>query len=943
MRKSLGNTLRSHVAQRLFILFLLAALAPVAGLALITYQQISDTLINLNYQRLQKDAKSIGMSLVQRLQWREEMLRQQFAILAKNPPQRPDDVDRLLLHNKEFRSLKIVNQQGLITLSSGQIGHLRKSKALLQLTPDGEVVMTTAIAGSSDYLQARLDSESLWEDEDEGENYCFLTQAGRPLYCSPGMPVPSPEYWSDNAHGQHNSGTFAWHVNDEEHLASFWRVSLQPSLAHDGFVVVVSDTRTDVLAVLTRFRQIFPAIAILAMALAAWFAISQIRRQMRPLERLELHTRQLAQGNFANRVEIAGDDEFSRLADSFNRMSDNLNHKFHLLKALGELDRAILSISEMDSVIRLLLLHVPACAPCDQAGVLRFDGEGNILLWFTDIKGIALESTHLIGQDRKIFPYRDDGDPWFSLDLSLPEAQNLQNFAELGATMVLVFPARVAKRLDSALVLAYRQPAQETEEIVQAGRSLADRLAAAAVSISWENQLYHQAHFDALTDLPNRTLLRDRVEQALLRAERENLAIALMLVDLDKFKDVNDSLGHTAGDALLVSCARQLRKVARHTDTVARLGGDEFIVLVPDLPRAGAASIVDRIASDLSAELAQSVDLGTGSVSVPASIGIALYPDNGTEIEELMKNADAAMYASKREHYGSYRFYSDQMNVETKLRFEMLQDLRNALDKKEFFIVYQPKIEANTGHVVGAEALIRWASPRLGLVFPAQFIFLIDEIGLECQLGEWVIETACAQMAAWTAQGFPPLPVSVNASPAQFRSNEIVAQVRAALSRNALEATRLELEILESTAVNELWNINETLTELREMGVGVALDDFGTGYSSLVYLTQLPANVLKIDRGFISDLLTDRRKQTIVRQIILLAKGLDFKVVAEGVEEEGQVRILTAMGCDLFQGYFFSKPLDPEAFVKFQLQANCQDGNGYPCIKPNSISSFSIK
>jgi diguanylate cyclase (GGDEF)-like protein len=922
MRKVLSIGMRSRVAQRLFVLFLLAALLPAGGLALIAYRQVGDMLVDLNYRRLQQDAKSLGMGLVQRLMWREEMVRHHLAAPTTDARHQPGEWNDLIRQNKELRSLEIVKAEKFVTLAPPQLDHLRRSKVLMQLTPDGEAVMTTAIEGRSDYLQVRLAAESLWTDEYAGERYCVLTLAGRPLFCTPGLPVPPQERWLRNQAGQSNAGVFAWQVEGEEHLAAYWHVPLEASLGHEGVVVVVSDARKDVLAVLTQFRQVFPAIVLLAMALAAWLAIGQIRRQMRPLERLEQHSRQLAQGNFAARIELTGNDEFARLADSFNRMSGNLNHKFHLLQALGELDRAILSTSEMDTVIRMLLLHVPAAVSCDHAGVLRFDGTGNVLLWAADAKPVTPEDIHLISQDTKIFRGRDGDEPWFALDLADPAALSLRHFAVQGATQALVFPARVGKRLDSALVLAYREPPQETEEIVQAGRSLADRLAAAAFSISWEDKLYHQAHYDALTDLPNRALLRDRVDQALLRAERENLAVALMLIDLDKFKDVNDSLGHSAGDALLVLCAKELRKIARHTDTVARLGGDEFVVLIPDLPRAGATAIVDRIASDLGAELAKPIDLAGRSISAPASIGIALYPDNGAEIEELMKNADAAMYASKREQRGSYRFYSDQMNVEIKERFEMAQDLRKAMDLNEFFLVYQPKIEAVTGRVVGAEALIRWASPRLGLVSPGQFIPLLDDISLGARLGEWVIDTACAQLAAWEAQGLPPIAVSVNASPAQFSSDAIITQVRAALAKYALAATRLELEILESMAVGTSGNINDTLETLRNMGVGIALDDFGTGYSSLVYLTQLPANVLKIDRGFITDLLTDSRKQSIVQQIISLAKALDYKVVAEGVEEEGQARMLATMGCDIFQGYYFSRPLEPAAFVEFITRKN---------------------
>ena len=924
MRKSFESVLRSRVAQRLFVLFLFAALVPAAGLGLIAYHQVSNTLIDLNYQRLQKEAKSIGMGLVQRLMWREEALRFQSATLARSDQMDIGNRDDLGVQANWFRSLEIIKPQKFATLSSEQRAFLSKSKSLLQLSPDGVAIMTSPREGSPDYLRARLEAEALWNDESEGGNYCVLTLSGHSLYCSPGMPQPSPEHWSETAHGQHNSGIFAWQVKGEDHLAAFWHVSLQANLAHEGLVVVVSDTRTDVLAMLAKFRQLFPAIAILAMALAAWFAISQIRRQMRPLERLESHTRQLALGDFASRIEVSGNDEFASLADSFNSLSDNLNHKFHLLKALGELDRAITSISTMDSVISLLLQHLPTAVSCDEAGVLRCDSAGNTWFWPVGGKPVVVESASAVPESRRIFSCLERDGSWFDLDLLIPEVQCLGYLTQRGATQALVFPARVDNRLDSALVLAYRQEPQEKEDIIQAGCSFADRLTSAAISILWGDKLYHQAHFDSLTDLPNRTLLRDRVEQALLRAERENLAVALMVIDLDKFKDINDSLGHAAGDALLVHCAQQLKKIARHTDTIARLGGDEFFVLISDLPRAGAVAIVDRIASNLSAEIARPVDLGTGSISAPASIGIAMYPENGLEIHQLMKNADVAMYKSKSEHYGSYRFYSDEMNVEIKLRFQMMQDLRKAFDNQEFLLVYQPKIEAASGRLVGAEALIRWASPRLGLISPALFIPLVEEMGLESRLGEWVINTACAQMAAWDAQGLTPIPVSVNASPAQFLSNEIVIQVRAALSKNSLAATRLELEILESTAVGGSEIINRTLTELREMKVGIALDDFGMGYSSLVYLTNLPANVLKIDRGFITDLLTDKRKQTIVAQIILLAKALDFQVIAEGVETEGQAQMLAAMDCDVFQGYFFSKPLEPAAFSKFQKETEAQ-------------------
>jgi diguanylate cyclase (GGDEF)-like protein len=909
MRKTLTAGLRSRVARRLFLLFLLAALVPTAGLGIIAYRQVSELLIELNYRRLQQDAKAMGMGLIQRLMWREEALQRHLTVAAAQAGIGFKD------DHGEFLSLEAFGPELLVTLEASQLDHLRRDKVLLQISPAGEALMTTAVAGGFSHVQARLQTESLWADEYAAGNYCFLTHDGQPLYCSPDMPQPPAHSWANHQDAQRNSGIFAWRVGEEEHLAAYWRVPLQASLAHEGFVVVVSESRQDVLAALNEFRQVFPAFVLLAMALAAWLAVSQIRRQMRPLDQLERHTRLLAQGNFAERMEITGDDEFTRLGESFNRMSANLDHQFHLLQALGELDRAILSTSELDTVIRLLLAHVPAAVSCDFAGVLRFDGMGSARFW--SVGATMPEEIRSDKLDTRTFVMTQDETPWFTLDLTTADAICLQAFAPGGATQALVFPARVGKRIDSALVLAYRDKPQDLDGITQAGRSLADRLAAAAFSISWEDKLYRQAHYDALTSLPNRTLLRDRVAQALLRAEREHLSVALMLIDLDKFKDINDSLGHSAGDELLQACAMRLKKVARQTDTVARLGGDEFVVLLPDLPAAGAAATVDRIASEMGEVLGRPIELSGRQITSTASFGIALYPGNGTEIEELLKNADAAMYEAKREGQGGYRFYSDQMNLEIKERFEMAQDLRKAVDNNEFFLVYQPKIEATTGRVVGAEALIRWASPRLGLVAPAYFIPMVDEIGLGNRLGQWVIDTACAQLKAWDAVGMPPLTVSVNASPIQFRTDDVITQIRTALAHNALAESRLEIEILESMAFGESGGINDYLNQLRRMGVGIALDDFGTGYSSLVYLTQLPANVLKIDRGFIIDVLDDPRKQAIVERIVSLAKVLGYTVVAEGVEEEAQARMLGAMGCDLFQGYYFSKPLKPDEFQTF--------------------------
>lgn len=899
----------SHVAQRLFFLFLLAALIPVGGLTYFAYTEVGQMLTDLNYRRLQQDAKAGGMGLIQRLSWREQALKRLVEQVGSGGlaafPESIDGITRLATVGREIRT----------ELVPSQVDHLRRGGVVLRLTAKMEPVMLVAIPGTSGLIQAHLDQASLWYDEEASDRYCILNAGGVSVYCTADLPAP-PDPSLVGVAGQ-NSGVFPWQVGGDDHIGAWWRANLQASLASDGFIVVVSDARKDVLAVLTRFRQTLPAIMVLALALAAWFSVTQIRRQLRPLERLDAGTRRLAQGEFSSRVDVMGNDEFASLAVSFNRMAETIEHKFHLLHTLGELDRAILVVSEMDAVIAILLEHVPQAVSCDGAGVLRLDPKDGIRLQVFDRSSATLKTIEPAetGCDASWLSNLDC--PWLRRDLGLPGDAFLKHFSANGAKVALVFPARTGDHIDSALILSYRRPPHDLADVAQAGRSLADRLAAAGSSIAWEDKLYRQAHFDALTNLPNRVMLRDRMEQALLRADREGFSVAAMLVDLDDFKQVNDSLGHNAGDRLLVAIAERLTGQARVTDTVARLAGDEFVVLISDLQRDSAIAVVDRIASKITEELARPADLAGRRISSPASIGIALYPENAGNYEDLLMAADAAMYESKRNRRGGYRFYSPSMNAAVRERFDLAQELREAIERKEFFLVYQPKVDAATGRIVGAEALVRWASPKRGLVSPVQFIPVIDEIGLQGRLGEWVLDTACAQAMAWNRMGYSALAISVNVSPSQIHGGEIVTLVREALERHGLEPRHLELEVLESMAVDDASGTNSILAELRQMGVGIALDDFGTGYSSLVYLTQLPANVLKIDRGFIMHLLADKRQQAIVERIISLAKALNYVVVAEGVEEMEQMRMLAGMGCDLFQGYLFSKPLSAKDFVAF--------------------------
>ena len=903
--------LSSAVSRRLLLRFVLAALLPMGSVALFAYFQVGDMLMDLNYRRLQQDSRSLGMSLVESLKWRAHALELEATRLAQ-----PDATANVRLEG--FLRYEVVEHPSRLELTREQAHHLAHGGTVLLLAGKPGPAMLTGIPGTPRLLLGQLHQESLWQDEEAPEHYCVVGTDFLPFYCTAGLTSPSAAAWP-RLLAQRNSGVFPWRVSEgrgsSDYLAAFWHARLQAAYAHPGIIVMVAAPKQAVLQGLERFQRVFPALIVAALALAVLLAISQIRRQMRPLELLTEGTRRLASGDLGTTVEDAGEDEFGSLARAFNQMSGNLRHKFHMLHMLAELDRAILNASEMDHLIRSVLGQIHQSIPCDGAGLIRIGADGNgTFMAAPGEAGKALAARDCPGIAEQLGS--DAEQPWLRLQLDSPAGMCLRPLFDPLLQEVLLFPSRINGRLDSLLVLAYQHPRDDFPDIVAAGLSVADRLAVAASNMAWEERLYHQAHYDALTGLPNRVLLRDRVEQALGRAEREHTAVALLLLDLDNFKQVNDSLGHSAGDALLLECAERLKSHVRQSDTAARLGGDEFILLLPDLASGGKTGILEALARKVQEALAVPMLIADRQITTPASIGIALYPDNAENYEDLLKMADAAMYEAKRQQPGGFRFYSAQMNEEARMRFELEQDLREAISRNEFLLYYQPKVELASRRIVGAEALIRWHSPKRGLVAPDRFVPLLDAMGLDLWLSDWALDTACAQMAAWERQGLPPLCVSVNISPARFQHGNLLEKVRDILDRNGLTPQHLELEILESTEVTHSSEVRGTLSGLRAMGVNIALDDFGTGYSSLVYLTQVPANILKIDRAFIHNLATDVRQQAIVEGIIALAKVLDFRVVAEGVEEVAQLERLLAMRCDLVQGYLFSRPLPADDLVR---------------------------
>ncbi len=443
-----------------------------------------------------------------------------------------------------------------------------------------------------------------------------------------------------------------------------------------------------------------------------------------------------------------------------------------------------------------------------------------------------------------------------------------------------------------------------------------------------ESHIEYLATHDSLTGLANRTLLSDRLAQAIRQARRNSTRLALMFLDLDRFKNVNDSLGHAIGDLLLKAVADRLAGLVRSEDSLARLGGDEFVILlagVQDPQNVGqiAAKIVEAFNTPFQIEGHQ--------LYVSTSIGATVFPDDSEDIQSLLRNADTAMYRAKEASGNTFHFYSQEMSVRAIERSELEAALRQAIRDNEFELYYQPKVCLSSGKMIGAEALLRWNHPTLGMVYPNRFIPLAEETGLIVAIGAWVLQQACSENKNWQAAGLPPLCISVNLSVRQFRQPDLVDMIAATLLETRLDAGYLELELTESLVMGNAEQFIERLQALKAMGVQLSIDDFGTGYSSLVYLKRFPIDTLKIDREFIRDIATDPDDAAITRAIISLGHSMNLNVIAEGVETIAQLDYLTQHGCDQMQGYYFSKPLSRQDFTHFQMQGrhlpNCHAHN----------------
>jgi diguanylate cyclase (GGDEF)-like protein len=661
-----------------------------------------------------------------------------------------------------------------------------------------------------------------------------------------------------------------------------------------------------------RLMPVLVLAAAFVMALGAW----QTRRIVDPLHRLLAGTQRIMAHDFSSQIPANGRDEIAQLSRAFNEITRSLGMNFATLHVLSQIDRTILNRLDIGEVAKSALSCVRYITSA-RVVILGLYETGT-----TETMRIYALRRDGLPKIRAKFPLSEElqrripnsAAAVWTEEPPLPEHALLRLIDEDGARKFWVQKIARGRREWGVLMLGHSSQLSLTTDQLTLLSGVHERLEVALSSFERDRKLQTMAHADPLTGLPNRASMLTLLAQELANAQRDGTSVGILFLDLDRFKRANDTLGHAAGDALLRQAAVRITENLRAGDTVARPGGDEFTVLLGDL---GSARDAGTVARQLIKALSRPFEVEGHTIYVGASVGIAIYPQDGTTGADLLKKADSAMYRAKEKGRNRFVYYEESMNVEAQRRAALDRELRQAFDRNELLLHYQPQIDVRTGMVCAAEALVRWQHPQRGLLLPPSFIPFAEESGLIDAIGTWVLKQACVQHQRWRRQGVPIARIAVNVSNRQLLRSNFLRTVHYLMELAKMPPGTLEIEVTESMFVDGGQAGIEVLHALAAAGVRVAIDDFGTGYSSFGYLKRLPAGILKLDRSFLESAPADSDAATIVTAMINMAHTLRKEVVAEGVEREDQYRFLEKLGCDKVQGYFFAEALTADEVARF--------------------------
>ena len=926
---SLPVSLKRGVGRRILGFFILAGILPVVFTAGLAYYEIGRGLEQEVSGTLRQHAKDYGLDVLARLQRMSKAADQLASIVESQGIDGIAGNEYLL---GEFETIWYVSDSQETGILSGAREGLVELADLSRIpagVPFPSLVTSIDPAGTDLVFLRRIDAvllqpqvialkpiaEELWgaaEDLPFSTDICVFSVGGDVLHCSTDMAAGIHAQLT-SASNRVNAKPLEWHNNGQEHLASAWQLFLAGEFQAPALDIAASQPASLALRSRADFSHVFvPALA-LVVILVGLLSFNMIGRSLGPLQRLTLAARQVASGNLLSRVRIRSNDEFEWLGEAFNNMASQLGRQISTLEAMSGIDRLILSGATFEEVSESVVNHLINLTGCKAAGVIARDPDTPHWAKMISLCGkdfvherisLPMELGHNWCQPREVSVE----------DVNATVAPYKARFLGYDVTSVVLIPVVLEDDLKGILLLGSSTRLNMEKDSMSRCVDLAGRFAVALASAEREEALYRQAHFDELTGLPNRQLLKDRLEQQIVQTRRDNHNGALLYLDLDRFKEINDIYGHSVGDIVLAQAAERIVAETRDSDTVSRLGGDEFVIVMPD---AESESQVRAKATRLLERLSESFSVRGDDHFVSASIGIVLFPDDGDSVETLLKNADAAMYRAKEAGRAQFQFFSKKLNAESRRKIGLERDLRAAYYNNELEVYYQPQFDFATGVISGAEALLRWQHADEGLIAPAEFIPIAEDSDLIVDIGRWVIEKTCCDLRGILNKGLHPGSVSINVSTRQLREGRFISDVLEPLHRFGIHPGYLQLEVTETTVAQNRDKAIDLLKLLREEGVRVAIDDFGTGYSSLSYLQQLPFDVIKIDKSFVDRIGLGDPSDNICRTIIKMAHELGKKAMAEGVEERNQVDFLKNSKCDFAQGFFYCEPLDKKDFVAF--------------------------
>ncbi len=924
---------RSRVARRLFLLFLLCALIPIIVSAGLSFSELNRMADKRDAEQLARLAHSRADDLATRLYSADETLR---ALLADAN----SSIDVLRMRTAQFKVFASVR-----SVPATQ-SRLDRADTRYLPWPDAEQQSALAVGRSvllwsrfpnpnvgraflvrqrlrgDPWLYAELRPDylttGLWDATGDAPQAGVLGPSGQPLLGFEADPFGLETRIAAVLQEARNRGSFGsaleWDVAGETWRANVVEVYLRAAYVAPSVFVVALNRRGGAAEEVRTLRAFFPTVTMMAVLLAVLLALRQIRTHLTPLDRLMQGTARIAEGRFDEAVEAGSGDEFAELAGSFNAMSASLKQQFATLAAMSDVDRLLLGSKSLETVLESVTPPIASVCGAQSVLVLLLDDpqSGRLRIYEHNVGAMhgapirraicdAAELLKLIATPRNV------------------DAQQLQS--SLSATVQPghsgiayweIVPLQYDSRPAGALCLGYTT-ARDGAEVTRASLEFGARLNVVMRNLAHEARLFEQAHFDDLTGLPNRISFRSRLTTAVSAALAEQAQGALLFIDLDHFKRINDTSGHPAGDELLRVVAHRLQSLATAHTTVARLGGDEFAVV---LDRIDSPEDALRFGERCQAALSQGIQVGGREIPVSASIGVTVFPRDGTQSDALIKNSDIAMYCAKEGGRNRIALFEQAMLLQMHERASIEAALRAALRDGLFELNFQPICRGIDRETTAAESLLRCRDPRNTTAYlsPATFIPVAEDSGLIEQIGAWVLEQSCAALARWNAAGIELEYLSVNVSPRQFAGRDLINHVQRLLQLHQIRPNQLQLEVTESVLADRD-GAGQLLGELHALGLRIALDDFGTGYSSLSYLRSFPFHTVKIDRSFIVDLPDDPSACRLVDTILGMARALDKYVVAEGVETERQLSYLRSRQCDAVQGYLLGRPTTEALFV----------------------------